>query len=173
MRKTKTFKNIQERDKYIAKEGLTGRYTLVALGDKVGISREWVRQIFKKQTGQPYRFRLSHLEKRRTEKTQKFLNEIKFQCKWCGTLVKRKDGYRLQNNCRECRDKLLTGSLRDGKVFFRCEVCKKEFNPHRNWKEAKSTKSRFCSKECRMNRENLWDTKKKAKPIRVIKWKRT
>ena len=127
---------------------LTGAYTLEEIGEKYGITRERVRQIFKRKTGLPYYHRKLESQKARVEAYKKEMEAIKFYCTICDEPVKRKDSGSLMNHCPECwvkREKI--GNLRDIKTTFICDECGDSFHPYRNWRYLKN-KPRFCVNTC-------------------------
>lgn len=130
-----------------------GLTTLDGAGKKYGISRERVRQIYKKATGKGARNRIKAMaEVKEYEKGLRDL-EVKVVCERCGTIVLRGEartkggGFKY---CRDCRE-LQIYAQRDIRTTFWCETCKEDFHPPRNWRVPKQrAKGRFCSMACYM-----------------------
>jgi hypothetical protein len=70
-----------------------------------------------------------------------------FNCVVCGKKVDKKvEGYGLRIFCREHAD-IFYKDGRDPRVRLKCDFCKKEFHPFRNYKYFNS-KRFFCSHQC-------------------------
>jgi CRISPR/Cas system CSM-associated protein Csm2 small subunit len=126
----------------------SGEYTLQAIASKYHISRERVRQIYKRITGKPSDiYRATQRYEKITAK-EKHDKKIKFHCALCHTPVtygeKSKRLY-----CGECRATMLI-SQRDATRTSICKACGASFHPFRYL--SGNTKAKgvglFCSMAC-------------------------
>ena len=124
--------------------------TLVSVGDELGISRERVRQIFKKITGRGWGIQRRTTERELRDKA--WMDTVIFACRQCGREVNRR--FRLENGYKKssvfCSDKCRgIYNRRDFKVTKICVRCGKGFHPFRNWDSPSNrSKALFCSQDC-------------------------
>ena len=126
----------REMDNQIVSMLDTGDYTLEAVGKVVGLTRERVRQIYKRQTGNSYgrKYGLKRVELRK-EKFKESLKEFKFNCKGCKKPVTKGEASHKSQFCIACHN-IWAIDNRDPKVTKVCIGCGIKFNPLRNWKFA-------------------------------------
>jgi len=123
------------------------------VGDELGISRERVRQIFKKETKKDWGA-VKRARKRWEE--EKRLDSVAFSCRQCKTDMTYRDKKGRRVFCsRKCHTEYYE---RDRTVTNTCEKCSKEFHPYR-YLGSKSQRyvGRFCSHECYLT---TWRSKK-------------
>lgn len=111
----------------------TGLFTLERVGKLYGISRERIRQIYKKKIG------TSHIEKRDRlfqpqiqKEIKKLLKSVKFHCVACKkpvTYEKARNSYSLCKNCR----KIQVIEQRNPYITLICTKCGKSYHPLRNY----------------------------------------
>jgi len=124
--------------------------TLVSVGDELGISRERVRQIFKKITGRGWGIQRRTTEQELRDKA--WMDTAIFACRQCGREVNRR--FRLENGYKNasvfCSDKCRgIFNRRDFKVTKICVRCGKGFHPFRNWDSPSNRgKALYCSRDC-------------------------
>lgn len=158
-------KIITERKKEkLLKESATGNFTLEQLGEKYGVTRERIRQIYKKATGLPYR---TFILTQRIKREELYNKKVKFICGNCEITVLYKDDKRsgASKYCKECR-KLETGEIAnvDLKRWHVCKTCGISFHPKfRGIKSGKSKyKGYFCSAKCYFKSPKFQQTIQKA-----------
>ena len=130
----------------------TGKFTLREIAEKYGLTRERVRQIWKKNMGNGYDRHYRVLSKIKKEKYEKFLNTIKFVCLRCKKKVANREKYS-QVYCSVCRKQMrMTGTRRNYRIIRVCGSCGKDFSP---WfpfnspsQRARTKGGRFCSMKC-------------------------
>ena len=143
---TKTrFVDTEDRNTYIVNTLLRGNYTLQKVADDVGLTRERIRQIYKKETGRRYVDRRIKHRKDSIIAKLKYLEAVKFDCVYCGQPVIRRDAGSSTKFCPDCRVATLMGSARDINKIVVCKYCKVEYHPYRNWRHQGSS---YCSREC-------------------------
>lgn len=114
-------------------------YTYQSAGDELGISKQRVEQIYRKNAPDPSNYS-NHLKKMKELKGE----EIVYVCKYCKTPVKAKDRpFKHSTRCKNCLD-VAKVTNRRSKILKVCELCGKEFYP---WKYLENT-ARFCSRSC-------------------------
>lgn len=124
----------------------TGDYTLQAVGDIYNLSRERIRQIYKRETGTPYNRKYGQKRVRlKEQKKIESLKLIKFNCKGCGKAVTREEARYNLSYCPDCHY-LWKVKRRDPKENRICLNCGVTFHPLRNWKSVGI--SRFHSVKC-------------------------
>lgn len=126
------FKDKKKREKIVK---YLKRYhpTLETAGKRYGISRERIRQIYKRETGKPYRIRLDTNRKNKEEETRKRLKSVRYHCKACGKAVTYKEGYHKHFYCNGCHY-IRTVLRRDPQKTFICDECGIKYHPLHNWK---------------------------------------
>ena len=135
-------------------DAATGTYTLQEIGEKYGISRERVRQVWKRAKGygfDAHRLRLKHLWELSHEE---HLKEIKFVCTGCEKPITFKEGFHKSKYCNDCRILYTTINI-DLSRWHICKTCGIKFRPkvrfahHRNPKTYHGRyRGYFCSKKC-------------------------
>lgn len=135
----------------------TGKYTLQRLADTFHVSRERIRQIYKRYTGKRFQERLAldHakiVKRKELEAAEKELHkkDIIFYCFNCHSPVsreERKGGTR--KFCKKCQE-LYRGDGRDLSITKLCKGCGTPFHPFRSAGYPNSNKSKgiFHSKDC-------------------------
>lgn len=136
-----------KRNKTIIEKLDSGRYTLKRLGEEYGITRERVRQIYKREMGRSHHEKRSeflkhqsHLYRLRIIREKK--KHVRFLCKECGKPVTEIDDKRLIATCRSCSRKYRKTERIPEKITI-CLFCHKEFHPYRGTPHQK-----FCTKQC-------------------------
>ena len=116
-----------------------------------GVSRERIRQIYKRATGRGagermvLRREIKNEVKGQVEKAK--LESVKFHCRACNKPVMHKEGkYHL---CVKCSD-MLTKRQRDPYTLLQCIVCGDDFHPFRN-----NPNGKYCSTDCYFNSGNV------------------
>ena len=143
---------VNQRDQTIVAEIFIGK-TFQSVGDKFGISRERVRQIFKAKTG------MGRDELKRAEKFQKKVNlmqKIKFFCKQCkDPVIYSQQGIRkfCSTTCWKEYYSSRGEGCRNLKVKLICSGCGIDYHPHRNVNspsilKGKTLKRNYCTKKC-------------------------
>lgn len=138
----------------------TGNYTLVQLGKEYGISRERIRQIYKRATGE--RFRVGIIKRAEIREQQKSdrLQTIKMNCAGCQKPVTYQEGRGKKMYCIVCND-LRMNKNRDMKVKKICRNCNKTFSPYSNTNSpSQRIRGFFCNNLC------YFDTIHQAKLLR-------
>lgn len=141
------------------------KYTLQQLGDVFGITRERVRQIYKKLTGKSYgverRKKILSLSDIAAQQNLKRLEEPKI-CPACKKEYFPRTLH--QKMCLDCR--LLIKGNRDPYTWCKCLYCGKDFHPIRTWRFVPALKNKYCSQEHYMlsdqYQENISKRKVKA-----------
>lgn len=129
-----------------------GEFTLQEIGDMYGVSRERIRQIYKRHTGEGYRLRLTNEQKHKLEE----LNSVAFNCVECGNPEHNdiKEEYKI---CRECRRKYRK-EQRNPYILKKCSYCGDNFHPFRN--RGPKQRNMFCSIRCHWDNINDLSNKK-------------
>lgn len=131
----------------------SGRYTLVEVGIKFGVTRERVRQVWKNNMnnmGVGYKKHRQFLGVLRDEKEQKYLDSFSYICLQCKKEVTHREKYGWVY-CKSCRESLLHTSRRNYRVIRVCPTCNKEFSPWNNYSAPSLSgrrTGRFCSIDC-------------------------
>lgn len=140
---------MSERNEKLIEMCETGQYTLQEVGEKFGISKQRVSEIYKK----PYtknRERKVQLNKQKLIQKE---NSIRFYCKACGVGVLTKDGFHLSKLCRSCHD--ILENDRNPYIKRTCP-CGREFHPIR-WERVQK-RNRYCSRKCyHTHHLTIWD----------------
>lgn len=128
----------------------TGKYTLEELGQKFGLTRERIRQIYKAMTGLHYRVRIDKNKVKRVVEKKVKMNQVVYNCVGCGIPVKRK--YRHGKYCDYCH---ILSSIRRRSLLktFVCVFCGEKYHPIYNYKSPSIMKKKtigncFCSMDC-------------------------
>ena len=140
-----------QRDREIIEALDSGEVTLQQVGDRYGITRERVRQIYKRETGASAKDnRLSLLRKKRAEEHVQKLKESEYDCSACGdhviptTLKRNQPGDR--RLCEKCRH-ILKVEGRDPFTLVECLWCKVSFHPNRMYGRLAMQDPKYCSRE--------------------------
>ena len=129
----------------------TGKYTLEEVANKYDLTRERIRQIWKKNTGRGYDRYQKYRRQIKEEKEQEFLDSVKYICLRCGKEVTHRESWG-SVYCFDCRQTMLRGGTRNYRVSKTCLSCSKKFHP---WTNANSPSvvnyskaGQFCSRDC-------------------------
>ena len=148
-----------EKSRDIILETLFPEATLQSVGDKYGMTRERVRQIFKKITGQ------SPKDMRR----QFLIDGDNFKCPICGNPVRpRNPGH--NKYCSKACYALTTKY--DINTLSECQNCHGTFFPLRNWKSlTKQHSGKYCCTKCfieDMIKQGKWGRKRPTLLDRIV-----
>lgn len=153
IKKKLTPKQIERRNHaMIAKLNKAGLdVTLRSVGEVYGISRERVRQIYKKVTGIPYtkvlEVKIIKRQGKAARKREEFLNSPRGNCISCGKTIYYKDKY-IRKYCKEC-GKARKNDRRNYKKISICTNCKVSYNPrNHNVSYKPKTDNTFCTMKC-------------------------
>lgn len=135
-----------ERNKHLVSVAGSGNYTLEELGKMFGITRERVRQIYKKCTGKDFSARRDRNRKLKNILKVRRGNAIMFNCQSCGSPVSKNQGSRLRKYCRKCRDAMLKDG-RDRLITLSCSRCGTKYHPFRS-SSFLNIDTNFCSADC-------------------------
>lgn len=144
----------QERNDQLVKLALTGVYSLKDLSNMFDITRERVRQIYKKATGKKFTVRLEARRNLRKARLARLLNLVAFNCKACKRPVRYGEKSKRKVLCNECNYRSSVQQIAIYNVCT-CDNCGKEYNPKRTvlrqhkqaQKEGKSLGT-FCTTKC-------------------------
>lgn len=146
-----------ERAKKISQMLDSGDYTLQAVGNIFGKSRERIRQIYKQETGYAYGSKFAKKQKTIKKQLEKErLEKINFYCKACKKPVTKKNGKYLHKFCAECR--AIQKKFDDPTTTAICLNCGNSFHPARNWRRLESSclfDSFKCFQEF-LRKNNIW-----------------
>ncbi len=139
-----------EKNRELILDVLLPKATLEKVGKKWGLTRERVRQIFKRSTGQnPGSIR------------KKFLKDgTKFRCPIDGKPVNPRGRKYCSNACYN------VSCYYDMSATRKCATCGGLFYPLRNWKSVQMNKGdagKYCSRKCfmeDMSKKGIWGRKK-------------
>lgn len=123
----------------------SGEYTLEQVGQRFNLTRERVRQIYKKATGKKTINHRHHIrikkeitegiKKRALKETE---NLLAFHCKYCKRSVSRGEARTkrgkispIRNTCANCREIVLVGRVPN--LTWTCEHCHLVFHPNRRY----------------------------------------
>lgn len=121
----------------------SGDYTLEQVGKIFGVSRERIRQIYRRATGKKTRERINKKTEIRKKRLEKEGAETKFICDGCGKKSPKKDSGKMF--CLDCR-KISKGG-KDPRIKLTCKRCGKIYNPSRSYPYLKY-ESKYCGKKC-------------------------
>jgi len=131
--------------------------TLREVGEALNLTRERVRQIFKKSTGKRWgRTRRLFGEIKRNERVAKLLTEVYGECPQCGKGLTRVEVGRVQRFCTEkCRGLWFR---RNRSKLNICDNCGKKFHPFRctGFPSQRGTGA-YCSRECYQHHKPVWN----------------
>lgn len=146
-----------KRNTRIVELAATGKYTLQRLADTFHMSRERIRQIYKRHTGKRFRERINFdhakiVKRQKIEAAEKELHkkDIIFYCFNCHrpvTREERKGGTR--KFCKDCQN-IYRGDGRDLSITKICKGCGTPFHPFRSAGYPNNNKSKgiYHSKDC-------------------------
>ncbi len=137
----------KKRNKEIAKMLETGNFTLQQVGEKYGISRERVRQLYRTCRKKPYTTVLKKQKKlrKREKETERETRKqtVSFYCRDCNQPVPLSEPhYHQKIICRSCYLKYKK-ELREWRITKICKQCGKTFHPYAN-----NTQQFLCSNAC-------------------------
>jgi len=109
----------------------SGQFTLAEIGKMCGgITRERVRQIYKKMTGSPYRVHINAIRARNAAKKEKYLDSVSFHCQRCKRPVLHRGRTRGGKKfCLECSHLRKSKQL-NLNITNICKTCYMPFHPH-------------------------------------------
>jgi DNA-directed RNA polymerase subunit RPC12/RpoP len=110
----------------------TGKYTLEEIGEVFGVTRERVRQIWKKKTGKPYKNHIEYASRIRKEAEQAKLMEVKFICLSCKKPVLRSVKLK-RSYCNDCAEAYSHTTRRNFRIWHTCRGCGIKFHPWSNF----------------------------------------
>lgn len=143
-----------ERIKEIVKFVESGQYTLQQVADKYNLSRERIRQIYKRETKkstQNYRNQKKTKSLQEREEKRKIREQqVKFLCQGCKTPVFNIEGVRLKIFCSKCSQ--LNYEQREVGITVTCDGCGEKFHPYKGRRYI-NLKSHFHDQECYKNSE--------------------
>lgn len=143
-----------ERNAEVIKSCQTGKFTLSQLAVMYGISRERIRQIYKKGTGASYRVRiLNYREKRKEEEVQQLAQFAITPIRKCAAVGCAKGVYAKKGKTKRayCEDHFAISKDRNLRIRLSCYVCGMFFFPFRNYNSPSlrhRRKSIYCSPRC-------------------------
>ena len=136
-----------KRNKEMVRMLQDGEFTLKQVGEKYGISRERVRQIYRTTTKKPYTFLLE--KRRRIQRKIEAIKEeeqkrkIQFYCRDCNKPVFFSESHPNQQIiCKDCYG-IYRKELRNWRITKTCKQCGKGFHPYAN-----NTEQFLCSNAC-------------------------
>lgn len=134
----------------------TGKFSLQAMATEYGVSRERIRQIYVRETGEPFKVHNKYLGVLMVERRQKHLDSVAFFCVGCKATVlyREKTKARVEPRrtgagrlfCKSCVD-LMYKKERDPRKKRKCRVCEKPFFGFKN-EVYQGLKGHFCSAVC-------------------------
>jgi len=142
-----------DRNQQIIKLAETKIYSGEELARMFGITRERVRQIYKKMTGKAIgKERQEFFSRIRSAKKERHLNSVNFTCLVCKKEVTfRENQYGNGKYCKSC---ISLSNKYDYTVWVKCSGCGKKFHPFRNHNTPSVIQhltgkyGRFCTRDC-------------------------
>lgn len=151
---------IDARSKEIVSLLETGRYTLQEVGGIYGISRERIRQIYKKSTGESSNHRSIYLKEKGIMDRILRSQQVKLLCAGCGIKVRYREGANKKKYCPACSYLSVHKARAMSKTRI-CLNCSNPFHPASNWRfPSQRARAAFCGNLC------YYDCKHQAKLLR-------
>lgn len=120
----------EERNKKLVELYDSGLYTLEQVGGMFDISRERVRQIYKRETGKSATIRRETKKKVEEIRRQKSLNLVAFKCGACGKPVTHREKGRRHSLCESCN---YLQNVKQVAIYttYVCDGCGVSYHPKR------------------------------------------
>lgn len=138
--------NIEERGKHIVASLDAGTESIVTLGNKYGVTRERISQIYYTLTGKKRGTLKTHRKELRNSVKEEALNSYKFTCAGCGKDVSHREGHYKRKFCLDCHE-LSQNKKRSLETTYECTTCKKQYHPFTNSRHSRKS-GYFCSLIC-------------------------